>query len=413
MNKNVLYLSYDGMTDPLGQSQVLPYLTGLCARGFNISLISFEKKEKFTVGKQVVENICDAAGIKWYPQQYTRSPQVLSTIKDLRTMRKVAKELHLLAPFNFVHCRSYIAAMTGLWMKEKFDLPFIFDMRGFWADERVDGGIWNLRNPLFNIVYKFFKKKEKAFLNQAAAVISLTENARMEIGSWPGVRPDINITVIPCCVDLDLFDPEAIQPSDVALKKEEMGLSDSQKIITYIGSVGTWYLLDEMLMFFKQWRLYNPSSVFVFVTADEPNLIFERAALMGISSDQLRIKAAKRREVPLYIALGDYSLFFIKPAYSKKASSPTKQGEIMAMGKPVICNTGVGDTDTVVKEYQSGYLVHKFDPESFIAVIREMQGSEPDATLIRQGAYAFFALERGLEQYNKVYNDVLDNSSHS
>jgi len=28
MNKRVLYLSYDGLTDPLGQSQILPYVKG-------------------------------------------------------------------------------------------------------------------------------------------------------------------------------------------------------------------------------------------------------------------------------------------------------------------------------------------------------------------------------------------------
>ena len=38
-----LYLSYDGISDPLGQSQVLPYLKGLARLGHKIHLISFEK----------------------------------------------------------------------------------------------------------------------------------------------------------------------------------------------------------------------------------------------------------------------------------------------------------------------------------------------------------------------------------
>ena len=33
MSSRVLYISYDGMTDALGQSQVLPYLCGLAQRG--------------------------------------------------------------------------------------------------------------------------------------------------------------------------------------------------------------------------------------------------------------------------------------------------------------------------------------------------------------------------------------------
>ena len=42
----ILYLSYDGMTDPLGQSQVLPYLTNL-DNDREIHIISCEKASAF------------------------------------------------------------------------------------------------------------------------------------------------------------------------------------------------------------------------------------------------------------------------------------------------------------------------------------------------------------------------------
>ena len=35
------------MTDPLGQSQVLPYLIGLTKEGYQFTILSFEKKERF------------------------------------------------------------------------------------------------------------------------------------------------------------------------------------------------------------------------------------------------------------------------------------------------------------------------------------------------------------------------------
>ena len=43
MNKNILYISYDGITDPLGQSQILPYISELSRKGLKFHLISFEK----------------------------------------------------------------------------------------------------------------------------------------------------------------------------------------------------------------------------------------------------------------------------------------------------------------------------------------------------------------------------------
>jgi hypothetical protein len=41
----VLYVTYDGLLDPLGSSQVVPYVLGLAARGVEIDVLSFEKPE--------------------------------------------------------------------------------------------------------------------------------------------------------------------------------------------------------------------------------------------------------------------------------------------------------------------------------------------------------------------------------
>ena len=43
------------MTDPLGQSQVLPYLKGLSALGHQFHLISFEKNERYQEEYQKIE----------------------------------------------------------------------------------------------------------------------------------------------------------------------------------------------------------------------------------------------------------------------------------------------------------------------------------------------------------------------
>ena len=45
ISKKILYISYDGMTDQLGQSQVIPYLIGLSGKGHQIHILSAEKDE--------------------------------------------------------------------------------------------------------------------------------------------------------------------------------------------------------------------------------------------------------------------------------------------------------------------------------------------------------------------------------
>ena len=84
----------------------------------------------------------------------------------------------------------------------------LFDMRGFWADERVEGGLWNLKNPIYKLVYKYFKKKEKQLLLNSNHIISLTHNGKKNIIKLPYFsKLEKDISVIPCCTDLSVFKP--------------------------------------------------------------------------------------------------------------------------------------------------------------------------------------------------------------
>ena len=102
------------MCDPLGGSQVLPYLTGLARRGHHISLISFEKPERSKEERAAVERTCRDAGIDWHPLPYHKHPPLLSSMYDVRQMYREAVRLHRGERFDVVHCRSYLSALVGL-----------------------------------------------------------------------------------------------------------------------------------------------------------------------------------------------------------------------------------------------------------------------------------------------------------
>ena len=48
VDRRVLYISYNGMLDPLGQSQVIPYLKELSRAGVHFTLLSFERERAYT-----------------------------------------------------------------------------------------------------------------------------------------------------------------------------------------------------------------------------------------------------------------------------------------------------------------------------------------------------------------------------
>lgn len=403
--RSVLYLSYDGMCDPLGQSQVLPYLTGLAARGHRIRLVSFEKAGRSESERQVVREVCAAAGIEWHPLRYHKQPPILSSMFDLAIMRRAAERLHRQHRFDWVHCRSYLPAMAGMAMKRRHGLRFLFDMRGFWADERVDGGLWNLRNPMFGAVFDYFKRRESEMLRAADHIVSLTDQARRILLDRPDRAVDgPPITVIPCCVDFDHFTP-AGEPRRAAAR-EALGIAPGRRVAAYLGSVGTWYMLDEMLDCFRVQLEREPDALFLLITRDDPQPIERAAAMRSIPDQALMIRSASRSQVPEFTAAADYGLFFVRPTFSKAASCPTKLGELLALEIPVLTNGGVGDVAEIVEETGAGVLVQRFDEEAYRNALHRLERLGIGRDEWRSRAREWFDLDAGVARYDAIYREA-------
>jgi glycosyltransferase involved in cell wall biosynthesis len=403
----VLYVSYDGMTDSLGQSQVIPYLVELVKKGFEIHILSAEKSEVFSKRKVFISQLLQNNGIIWHPINYTKKPPVLSTIKDVFALKKQAKELQKTYNFKIVHCRSYIAAFVGLYLQKNSKVKFLFDMRGFYADERVDGNLWPKSNPVFYAVYKFFKRKEKKFLSRADYTVSLTYAGRDIIHKFDKMT-DIPIEVIPCCADLDLFDYHKTDKNLIEKFRQELNISESDFVICYLGSIGTWYMLDEMMHFFQVLKRKYANAKFLFITKDNSDEIYTSAQKYNIINSDILIRPANREEVPALISICKTSIFFIKPVFSKKASSPTKLAELLGMGIPVICNSNVGDIDKFVPENNLGIMIENLDEPGFenaVEQIEELQKISPEH--LRNVAQNLFSLEIGAKRYYDIYKKLI------
>ena len=400
MTKQVLYLSYDGLTDALGQSQILPYLLGLEKIGHSFHIISFEKKEAFAQFQAIINQQIKGKNIRWHPLFYTKKPPVLSTLYDLKRMKKSAISLRKSHHFDAIHCRSYLPGLIALKLKKKFACPFIFDMRGFWADERVEGKIWNLRNPIFAMIYQYIKRKERTMLAQADTIVSLTNAGKVALNElYPDLALSSKISVIPCCVDQQLFNQENVLKTNHDLES----LKKDKIILGYVGSLGTWYMLDEMLAFFKIQKLKNEKLHFLFLTKDAKELVHTKAKERQIAIEDITVLSVPYQEMPSYIHGIDYAIFFIRPSFSKLASSPIKQAEFMSMGIPIICNAGVGDTKEIVLQHNAGSVFDELSLTAFDEFNFNDLSFEKEKTM--NAATTIFSLQKGVEMYNTIYNN--------
>src|SRR6185436_2282485 len=97
-----------------------------------------------------------------------------------------------------------------------------------------------------------------------------------------------------------------------------------------------------------------------------------------------------------YLAAADAGLSFIKRCESKVASSPTKNGEYLACGLPLILNAGIGDSDSLVQDWKAGSLIEEFGDQAYDKSAREVESmlSEDNIrTRMRDVAREIFDLE--------------------
>ena len=392
MTAPLLYLSYDGMLEPLGQSQVLAYLERL-ASARPMHLLSFEKPEDWAQreAREALAARMAAAGIHWHPRRYHKHPSAVATSWDIGIGLLGGLWLVLRHRIGIVHARSYVPAVMALTLKRLTGVKFVFDMRGFWADERVDGGLW----PRGGRMYRIAKWFERRFLLGANHVVSLTHAAVRELEQFDylvGRMPPI--TVIPTCADLSRF-----VPIDGQRDRQHFTLG-------YVGSAGTWYLFDATVAAFGALQQLRPDARLLVVNRNEHALIRAKLQAGGIDPASVELLQADPAAIPGLMARMDATVFFIKPVFSKQASAPTKLGEFLGCGIPCLANTGVGDMAAILRQDRVGIAVETMDAASLQQGVADLLAlcADPD---IRErcvaSAQRHFSLEEGVARYQAVY----------
>jgi glycosyltransferase involved in cell wall biosynthesis len=394
-----IYISYDGILEPLGQSQILPYIKELSKKKINFYLVSFEKKKYYNEisYKDCFRNLSQC-NIRWRPLIYHKKPQILSTIFDIFNGLFICSFIIIKYKPKIIHARSYVAALMAWLIKKIFHTKFIFDMRGFWADERVEGRIWKTKNGL---LYKFAKFIEVFLLRDADEIIVLTHHAVTILKNWGYTTR--NVSVIPCCVDDEFFKFD--RETRVSLRSK-YGLSD-KLIFVHTGALGYWYMKDKMIDYFKSAINILPNVHFLILTQDEYNKIIKIISDAKLDREYFTILNISFNEMPKYLSMADAGIFFITPVFSKLASSPTKFAEYLSCGLPVITNERIGDLEEYITNNNIGVIIRNFCREEYNESLERLAGLLRDDNLksrCRRTVYDNFSLKIGVGKYSQIYS---------
>src|SRR3982751_3916061 len=132
-------------------------------------------------------------------------------------------------------------------------------------------------------------------------------------------------------------------------------------------------MVEEMMDLFRVQLERAPDAIFLVISRDRPDAILATGKSRGVPADRLVIRSASRQDVPRLAAAADYALFFIKPVFSKKASSPTKMGEFLALELPMVTNGDVGDVERIMGETGAGVVVDRFDQASYREALDQLE----------------------------------------
>ena len=401
---SVLYITYDGLTDPIGQSQILPYLLGSAEAGHRLTVISFEKPQRLALAGDQVRAQFAEHGIAWLPQQFRSSPPYLAKAIDMVAMRRAAAGAVRNHKFDLIHARSYQAAVTGLALKRKAGAKLLFDMRGFWPDQRREGGRWRSRSLLGSQLYRRWKAHEARLIAGSDHIVALTQAARQEMLTWPSYR-GAPISVIPCCADFDLFALPSAEARRVV--RQRLELQDDTPILGYLGSIGTVYRLAPHFALLRRLR-DSSGAKGLFVCRESESEILDEARKLGtpLSPDDIRVVRAERAEVPSWLGAVDVATCFITPTFSSLGVSPTKLGEYWACGVPVYANAGIGDVAQLIGEVDGGQLLPDLGDASVdLAAAQFATLAARDPTALRDRARARLDLGRAIDAYARIYDD--------
>ena len=390
--KTILYLTRNGLMEPLGRSQVLPYLVKLSTT-YKIIVISSEKKEdlKNPLYKNRIRKLCIQNKIVW---SYSRFSTGGFSI-PYQLIHSLIKGLYFSFKFNvdIIHCRSYLSNFIGLLLKFFTFKPVIFDMRALWPEEIL----LKLPNGRKSLVYKSLKYLEKLNIKQSEAIVSLTDAAKFYLIDSYNLKSSI-IYTIPTCVDTFRFKYSPIPKNKI-------------KTFSCIGTIlSDWFLLNWLENFFQCIEDFDKDAKFEIITRDNKEILLSKLKIKTRLTNKISISSASSDKMPTIISTHTASSMFFKSGISKLGSSPTRFGEILSIGRPIICNSGVGDLNHLVKKNKVGVIVEKNDYQSMIKAIKELYEliSDPStSSRCRNLANTYYSLSSGSQKYSDIYDKLL------
>ncbi|MBL7916762.1 MAG: hypothetical protein JNM96_00095, partial [Bacteroidia bacterium] len=155
-----------------------------------------------------------------------------------------------------------------------------------------------------------------------------------------------------------------------------------------------------------EWNKINKNIKLLILTKDTEDATQILNSWAQLFKSFIIIKSASYNQVPNYLAKASAAIFFIKPSFSKIASSPTKMAECWSMNLPIITNSGIGDNDYFIKNENGGVLINAFNSAEYQKAYNHYLQLKDKKINYRNIALKHFDNAIAINLYTQVYNKL-------
>jgi len=269
---------------------------------------------------------------------------------------------------------------------------WLWDVRSFWADQKVATGVFAAGSPQARI----FRRIERAAACHSTRIVTLTASAVTELERRYGGSLSERATVVTTCVDRRRFTPvppPATGPVRLLLAGTLNRYYDVPLMVEFVRAVGHRTAVELVVA--------SPGE-----TGWEDMLATVGATFTRVDPD----------EMPALVAGCHAGLSVCREdaGVSLLAAMPTKVGEFLAVGRPVVVNAGLADAASMVRERAAGVVLGEgAGPEEAAGRLLELLADDETQRRAVGLAADHFDLDAGVDSLVDVYRDLWEGGERS
>jgi len=368
---DLTYVTIDSLSEGVGSSQISPLISRLSKSGLKINLISYEKTNP---SSELVDHF-KSIGVEWNFRNFG-SNGLIGGVARLNNLRQEIPKT------NLIHARSDIPAVSAIASRQA---PVLWDVRSLWADQKV----MIQKNLVNKTLYGIYRGLESIAASRSIGMSTLT-SAVVPILEQRHKRLPLLRTVVPTAVDLDFFKLNPMMPP----KAQAL----------FSGTYNEYYDLDLSRLFMEEFRKH------IMVETHWARPAESNKFHIGVGESKVfpSTQAGMAELIPNY-SFG-ISVCKMNAGPSLTAAMPTKIGEFLACGRPIVVNRGLGDMDQFLEEFDAGVILDGTSTnlvESAEKLASLLSDSEtPDRC--RALAEKYFSMDVGANKYLNLYSRILN-----